>query len=189
LPGLIHTATQDQLNAISTLEKAHQVVAVFEQPAALHLERWSTMQRLLVLDGIRDPGNLGTLIRLADWFGAEGVLLTADCVEAWNPKVVQSSMGSLAHVPIRAGAAAEWLAGWHFNCYGADLHGEPLAGIAPVQPWALVMGSESHGLGAAMEALLSVRFTIPRHPAGRAESLNVAVAAGIALEAFSRSAS
>lgn len=186
LPIPVYSATQQQLQSISTLEKANQIVAVFQQPATLPLSQWASMQRILVLDGIRDPGNMGTLIRLADWFGLEGVLLTEDCVEVWNPKVVQASMGSLAHVPVMAGPAAAWLRDWSHHCYGADLHGVSLRSLTPKAPWALVMGSESHGLSPAMEAALSTRFTIPRHPQGQAESLNVAAAAGIALEAFSQ---
>jgi RNA methyltransferase, TrmH family len=137
---------------------------------------------VVVCAGIRDPGNLGTILRSAEAAGAEGVVCADGSVDLYNPKTVRASAGSVFHVPIVAGGDAlsvvKRLAGWGITGVGAVAHnGETPAAIDLTQRVAVVLGSESHGLPAAVDEAVARRVTIPLH--GRAESLNVGMAAAI----------
>lgn len=146
----------------------------------------------LALDGIQDPGNVGTLLRLADWFGCARVLLSPDSADLFSQKVINASMGSFARVRVitmelapvlaAAGAGAAGVAG--VPVLGADLDGESVYGLASAADAVLVIGSEGRGPSPAVRATVTRRVTIPR--AGGAESLNAAVAAGIVLAALRR---
>ncbi|WP_221032763.1 TrmH family RNA methyltransferase [Actomonas aquatica] len=133
----------------------------------------------LALDGIQDPGNVGTLLRIADWFGFERVLLSPDCADLFSQKVINASMGSFAHMRVITTDLAPALAAAAptVPVYGCDLDGTPLSQLQPPVAAVVVIGSEGRGLSAAVASTLSERITIPRH--GGAESLNAAVAAGI----------
>ncbi len=141
----------------------------------------------LALDGIQDPGNVGTLLRLADWFGCARVLLSPDSADLFSQKVINASMGSFARIrvittelaPVLAGAGAEGV-----PVLGADLGGESVYGLASAADAVLVIGSEGRGPSSAVRATMTRRVTIPR--VGRAESLNAGVAAGIVLAALRR---
>lgn len=142
----------------------------------------------LALDGIQDPGNVGTLLRLADWFGCARVLLSPDSADLFSQKVINASMGSFARVRVVAGPLAPALAEARaagVPVLGADLAGESVHGLAAAADAVLVIGSEGRGPSAAVRAGVSRWITIPRH--GGAESLNAAVAAGIVLAALRRS--
>jgi len=164
-----------EMSEMSALESPQSVLAVAEVPPApeldLHQGRW------LLLDGIRDPGNLGTVLRLADWFGLDGMVLSPDCVDWTSPKVVQASMGSLFRVPFRVRALEELLANCPTACAGAFLDGENLfeTGL-PAEGW-LVIGGESNGIRPELAENIPRRLTIPRF--GGAESLNAAMAASV----------
>lgn len=141
----------------------------------------------LALDGIQDPGNVGTLLRLADWFGFARVLLSPDCADLFSQKVINASMGSFARVrsatldlPLALAAAAR--AGT--PVLGCDLVGESVYGLAPLARAIVVVGSEGRGPSAAVRAEVTRWITIPR--VGGAESLNAAVAAGIVCAALRR---
>ena len=142
-------------------------------------------QRLWVLvDGVRDPGNLGTLLRSADWFGADAVLLSADCVDPFNPKVVRGSMGSIFHLRISQvedlTAITRTLQGKGVDIWAATLDGQALLHDQPVTaPVALLLGGEAEGVGGALRGLANRRVRIWN--CGQAESLNVAVAGAIFL--------
>lgn len=168
--------TQAELGKISTLVQPNEVLGVFPVPdiGSPVREGWS-----LALDGVRDPGNLGTLIRLCDWFGIPQLLCSQDTVEAYNPKVVQAAMGSLARVRVHYVDLPEFLQTSGLPVFGASMEGEAAVDLAFGKEGILVMGSESHGLSSAVRELLSETVAIPSH--GRAESLNVAMAAGILL--------
>lgn len=173
--------TAAELQSISLLETPNQAVAIFTKPTF----SWpAAFNRVLVLDGIRDPGNMGTLIRLADWFGLDAIFCSADCVDVWNPKAVQSSMGSLGRVPVFEGDLTQFIQ--RLTTANIPIYGTFLAGISvyhmpkPAQ-FALVMGSESHGISAALQPLVTQQVHIPQHRNGQAESLNVAMATGIVL--------
>ncbi|SFR32150.1 RNA methyltransferase, TrmH family [Robiginitalea myxolifaciens] len=168
--------TPTELDKISTLVQPNEVLGVFPVPdiGKPVLEGWS-----LALDGVRDPGNLGTLIRLCDWFGIPQLLCSQDTVEAYNPKVVQAAMGSLARVRVHAVELPEFLRTCGLPAIGASMEGEAAPGLAFGKEGILVMGSESHGVSAQVREHLSATVAIPSH--GKAESLNVAMAAGILL--------
>lgn len=167
-----------EMAQISALSEPPGYLIVLAQPK---LKLATTEQKkILVLDGISDPGNLGTILRTADWFGIRHVVLSDDCVELYNPKVVQSSMGSIFRVEASRCLLNEKIpilkkAG--FAIAGADLKGDSIYTAAWPEKMALVMGSESHGIRPEVSNLLSHRIHIPG--AGAAESLNASVAAGI----------
>ena len=135
--------------------------------------------RTLALDGVQDAGNVGTLLRIADWFGLDRVLLGSDCADLFSQKVINASMGSFSRVRVVTAPLAEALATVpaEIPVIGCDLHGEELGRMSPVEHGVMVIGSEGRGLSPPVAARVTRRVTIPRF--GRAESLNAAVAAGI----------
>lgn len=176
--GIAVEVSDADLHRITQLQTPNQVVAVVQ----LLPNRVPVVQDsgwLLVLDGIRDPGNMGTLIRLADWFGVQAVIGSEDCADIYNPKVVQASMGSLFRVPYYETDLVSFLSSVNLPVMGAVLDGQPLKQVTFGSSGALVIGSESHGIRPAIQALLQQKVSIPSF--GGAESLNAAVAAGILL--------
>jgi len=138
----------------------------------------------LALDGIQDPGNLGTLLRIADWFGIARVLLSPDCADLFSQKVINASMGSFARVAVHSLPLAEALAGLTRPILGCDLQGEDVHALGPLRDAVIVIGSEGRGLSPAVQAMVTQRVTIPRF--GGAESLNAAVAAAIVCDNLRR---
>ncbi len=134
--------------------------------------------RTLALDGVQDAGNVGTLLRIADWFGFDRVLLARDCADRFHQKVINASMGSFARVAAYRVALADALqdAG-ETPVLGCDLHGDDVRTLEPQPNVIVVIGSEGRGLSPAVAARITRRVTIPRY--GGAESLNAGVAAGI----------
>ena len=165
-----------ELGKISSLQTPNQVLAIVEQkpPAG---EPQLNHQLTLVLDGIQDPGNLGTIIRIADWFGIKQVVASGDTVELYNPKVIQSTMGSFIRVNLWYRSLPEFLATASIPVYGALLNGKNMHNEPPVTEGLLVIGNESKGISKELLPYISHPITIPR--LGGAESLNAAVAAGI----------
>lgn len=135
--------------------------------------------RTLALDGVQDAGNVGTLLRVADWFGFDRVLLSPDCADIFSQKVINASMGSFSRMRVIVGALAPMLAAVRARVpvLGCDLEGEPLDQVAPLERGVVVIGSEGRGLSSSVAAMLNRRVTIPRF--GQAESLNAGVAGGI----------
>ena len=168
--------TERELKQASSLVNPNKVLAVFHipQPGPLQFSDW-----VLALDGVRDPGNLGTLIRLCDWFGIGRLLCSPDTVDAYNPKVLQATMGSIGRVQLHYAPLEEALRGCGVPVYGASMEGQAVAAQPLQGPGVLVMGSESHGLGEGIRKLLTATLSIPAF--GQAESLNVATAAAILL--------
>ncbi len=140
----------------------------------------------LALDGVQDPGNVGTLLRLADWFGFARVLLSPDCADLFSQKVINASMGSFARVRCVTAELAPSLAIAGAPVLGCDLAGDSVYTLAPLADAVVVIGGEGRGLSPEVAATLTRRITIPRH--GAAESLNAAVAAGIVCAALRRPA-
>lgn len=140
----------------------------------------------LYLDGIRDPGNLGTIIRLADWYGLKEIYCSQDCVDAFNPKAVQASMGSIFRISVCY--VDETQIGENLSqnmaIYGAVMNGSNIHEISIKTPCILMIGNESNGIRSFGEGLLNERISIPKY--GNAESLNAALATGILLDKFSR---
>lgn len=138
----------------------------------------------LALDGIQDPGNVGTLLRVADWFGLDRVLLSPDSADLFSQKVINASMGSFARVTVHTAPLAEALAGVKAPVLGCDLAGDDVHTLKPMRDAVIVVGSEGRGLSPAVQALVTQRVTIPR--SGGAESLNAAVAAAIVCDNLRR---
>ena len=140
----------------------------------------------LALDGIQDPGNVGTLLRIADWFGFDRVLLSPDCADLFSQKVINASMGSFARVRVHTAQLGDALAPCPAPVLGCDLVGEDVGALPALRDAVAVIGSEGRGLSAAVAARVTRRVTIPKF--GGAESLNAAVAAGIVRAQLRRSA-
>ena len=174
----ITTITEAELQKISGLQTPNQVLAIAAQPQPA---TWPVLQgRLsLVLDGIQDPGNLGTIIRIADWFGITQVIASTDTVDKYNSKVVQSTMGSLLRVQVWYMDITQWLAAVPVKVYGALLSGHNVFTTGKITEGLLVIGNESKGIRPGVMPFIQQALTIPGN--GSAESLNAAVATGIIL--------
>ena len=182
-------ATEQELTQLGTLATNTTALAIARLPAPTDLPpTLPTTGLLLALDEVRDPGNLGTLLRLADWYGLPGVVLSPGCADAYAPKTVAASMGAFARVQVWERDLAAWLPTLpaEVPIYGADLAGDNVHALRLQPVGVLVMGSESHGLTPAVAEALTRRLHIPRGPAGHAESLNVAISAAILLDNFFR---
>ncbi len=169
--------SEKELRQISNLHTPNKVFAEVEMPTP-SLKRLSFRQHCLMLDHLQDPGNLGTIIRIADWFGIEAIVCSKDCVDVYNTKVVQSAMGSLFHLPIVYEDLTEILAQYpQQTAYGAFLQGDSIKTIDWNNKGWLIIGNESKGIRPYLHDHITQRITIPR--LGQAESLNAAVAAGV----------
>ena len=133
----------------------------------------------IYLDTIQDPGNLGTIIRIADWFGIGDVVCSAGCADLYNPKVVQSTMGSIARVRVYHDLDGKWLDEQDLPVYAAVLSGTALENHAKIKKGIVMIGNESKGISPKLQTKLTEKITISRR--GGAESLNAAVATGIIL--------
>lgn len=171
--------SEDELGKISQLSTPNQALAVvkkFDEPAVIGTK--GTVS--LALDTIQDPGNLGTIIRIADWFGINQVICSRDCADIYNPKVVQSTMGSIARVKVLYTDLVAWLAlQKDIRVYAAALEGQDITAMKKFQEGIIVIGNESKGISEEVMKLVNVKVTIPQK--GKAESLNAAVATGIIL--------
>lgn len=168
--------TEAELQKLSSLKTANQVVAVVKQKEAIEP---AAKDFSLYLDTIQDPGNLGTIVRIADWFGIKNIVCSAGCVDLYNPKVVQSTMASIARVNVFYEEEEGWLAKQTVPVYAASLHGENLYSFPKTTIGILLIGNESKGVRKEFLDRATHSITIPRK--GRAESLNAAVATGILL--------
>jgi RNA methyltransferase, TrmH family len=179
----IFTVKDFELEKISLLTTPNNVLAVFKkktQSKPVELKGRIT----LVLDTIQDPGNLGTIIRTADWFGIENIICSAACADMYNPKVVQSTMGSLARVNIFYTDLEKWLnENKGIKKYAAALHGKNINSLTAIKEAIIIIGNEGKGISDAVMNAVDEKITIPKK--GEAESLNAAVATGIILAAFS----
>lgn len=165
-----------ELSKISNLQTPNEVVIIAHQnlPANEPILKDSIT---IVLDGIQDPGNMGTIIRIADWFGLQQIICSNDCVEMYNPKVVQSTMGSLLRVSCWYKDFAAWQPEIKIPVFGALLKGQNIYSVGKVREGLLVTGNESKGIREPFLSKITHPVTIPK--TGNAESLNAAVATGI----------
>ena len=185
--------SDEELRRLSFLQHPQQVLATFPIPASPTLNsQLSTLnsQLFLALDGIQDPGNLGTIIRIADWFGIETIFCSPDTADAYAPKVVQATMGSLARVKIVYQELAPLIDALpaDFPVYGTLLDGNDIY-AEPLTPHGLiVMGNEGNGISPEITQKINRRLLIPNFPADRptADSLNVAIATAITCAEFRR---
>ena len=169
-----------QMEQMSGLDSPPGILAVVRIPEQSIIK--TSSQIVLALDGIANPGNMGTLVRTAEWFGIRDVVCSTDCVETWNPKVVQATMGSLFRVKVWKTDLPAYLR--HSKSegkavYGALLEGENLFQMKVKPEGILVIGSESHGIRAEVLPYITHPITIPRLGDSMTESLNAAVAGAI----------
>ena len=180
--------TDDELTRLSFQQHPQQVLALFPIPP-LNSKFLILNSLALALDGVQDPGNLGTIIRIADWFGISNIICSEDTVDAWNPKVVQATMRSIARVNIIYSNLPQWLDSLpsDFPVYGTLLDGENIY-TQELTPYGLiVMGNEGNGISDAVRQRVNRRLLIPDfHNGDTADSLNVAIATAITCSEFRR---
>ncbi|MDR6945242.1 TrmH family RNA methyltransferase [Mucilaginibacter pocheonensis] len=168
----------NDLEKISTLKTPQEVIGLVKIPVWPVLNYNNLRKKFsLVLDSVQDPGNMGTIIRTADWFGIHDIICSEDTVDVYNPKVVQATMGSLARVNVHYTDLTKVLPQVDLPIFGAMLNGENMYNTNFGSEGLLVMGNEGNGISPAIEQLITSVVTIPR--VGNAESLNVAIATAI----------
>ncbi len=182
----------DELQKVSLLQHPQQVLAVFAQDENKFFTAGDvdTKSLSLALDGVQDPGNLGTIIRIADWFGITDIFCSQDTADVYNPKVVQATMGSIARVKVRYGDLSILTDSLpsHFPVYGTMLDGNDIY-ETPLEKYGLiVMGNEGKGISSELAQKVTHKLLIPNFPQGRntAESLNVAIATAVTCAEFRR---
>ena len=182
-------AEEGDIEKVSLLKSPQDVLAVFHQPDYVLDNETLKNELSLVLDGIQDPGNLGTIIRLADWFGINQVICSPDSADVYNPKTVQATMGTIARVKVFYTSLPEWLSGMgNIPVYGTFLEGKNIYTESLPSSGLIVMGNEGNGISADVEKRITDKLFIPNFPQGAesTESLNVAVATAIVCSEFRR---
>jgi RNA methyltransferase, TrmH family len=180
--NLLVEVTEQELKKISTLTTPNQVLITAKQPLLELDTAFINKDIVLYLDGIQDPGNMGTILRIADWFGIEYVFCSDTCVEVYNPKVIQATMGAFLRVKTKEIDLSEIWDG-KVPIYGALLEGENIFSENLTKHGIIVIGNEGSGISLALQQLITHPIKIPPHGNG-AESLNVAVATGIICALF-----
>ena len=187
--------TDEELKKVSFLQHPQQVLAVFRQDQATAIDSFGfsgidTAALSLALDGVQDPGNLGTIIRIADWFGITHIYCSQDTADVYNPKVVQATMGSIARVKVEYGNLLGLVESLPADVpiYGTLLDGENIYQQPLENRGLIVMGNEGKGISPALAQKVNRRLLIPNFPEGRptADSLNVAIATAITCAEFRR---
>jgi len=180
----------EEFNKISNHKSPQGVLAVFEKPE-YHWDKQELSHKLsLALDDVQDPGNLGTIIRIADWFGITNIFCSEHSADAFNPKTVQASMGALARVKVHVVNLEEFLQNFktEIPIYGTLMNGENIYNKSLTHNGIIVMGNEGNGISSEIENLITERLLIPNFPLGQttSESLNVAVATALVCGEFRR---
>jgi RNA methyltransferase, TrmH family len=167
-----------EIEKISSLKTPQEIIAQVKIPQWPILQYDQLKEKFsLVLDSIQDPGNLGTIIRIADWFGIENIICSDDTVDAYNPKVVQACMGSLARIKVHYTNLAHLLSGVTLPVFGALLNGDDIYDTDFGHEGLVIMGNEGNGISPEIQKSVNKAVTIPR--IGQAESLNVAIATAL----------
>ena len=179
--SLIH---ENDLKKISALTTPNSCLAVFKIPQEREI---ATSGLIIALDDIRDPGNLGTILRLCDWFGVEQVVCSRETVDIYNPKVVQATMGSITRVNVAYLDLCDYITQTDLSVFGTFMDGENIYKSNLPQEGIIIMVNEANGISEAVEELIKKRIAIPRFgDLQKTESLNVATATGIVLSEFKR---
>lgn len=195
--------SDEELRKVSFLQHPQQVLAVFKQASSLHgkdeeekprkgysIDDFDASELNLALDGVQDPGNLGTIIRIADWFGITHIYCSEDTADVYNPKVVQATMGSIARVKVQYGDLLGLVEALPADVpvYGTLLDGDNIYQQKLENRGLIVMGNEGKGISPALAKKVNHRLLIPNFPEGRptADSLNVAIATAITCSEFRR---
>ena len=174
--------TEKEMKKISQLTTPSDTLAVFDFP---EIKDWQDSDWVLALDEIQDPGNLGTIIRTADWFGFKHILCGQGTVDSFHPKVIQATMGSYARVQCHSIDLEACLQQQNRAVVGADLEGIPLKNYDIPSKGVLVIGNEGRGLSSSVEKLLDSKVTIERGEGSKAESLNAAISTAVILHTIS----
>ena len=185
-------AEENDIRKASFLKTPQDVLAIFRKPCYALEEVNPSVMLVLALDGVQDPGNLGTIIRIAGWFGIEHIVCSQDTTDAFSPKTVQASMGALAHVKVHYTNLAVFLKNNSSTpVYGAFLDGENIFNSNLTRHGVIVLGNEGNGIRPETTAFINKRIHIPSYPLGRPTtgSLNVATAAAIICAEFRRNVS
>jgi RNA methyltransferase, TrmH family len=177
-------AAETELSSLGNFQTNDAAVAIArmkpDKRPQLIPEEWA-----LLLDDIRDPGNLGAIIRAADWYGVKNIIASAETVDLYNPKVVSATMGSFCRVNVHYTNLTRFIEEASHPVYGAFLEGEDIHRVSFSKGGLIVIGNEANGISAPVEKLIQHRITIPRY--GKAESLNAAMATGIILDVVRQS--
>ena len=171
----LHVVEEAVLSSISSLKTANKVLLVVPMPheaETLPYDEWT-----IALDGIQDPGNMGAIIRIADWFGIRNVVCSPDCVDVYNPKVIQAAMGSHLRVATFEADLTEYVSALKIPLVAAVLNGDDIYGTRPFERAVLLIGNEGNGISPHLIEKAEQKVTIPAK--GGAESLNAAVSTGI----------
>jgi TrmH family RNA methyltransferase len=166
----------NDLSIVSSFKNNNSVIAVARMKNLSEVEMPAD-NYILALDDVRDPGNLGTIIRIADWYGIDQIIASATTADFYNPKVISASMGSFGRVKMHYGDLQSMLGSYDGKIYGALMDGMALPSVSFDRSGVLVMGNESVGISHEIQELISERITIPRY--GSAESLNVGIATAV----------
>lgn len=184
--------SEEELSRASLLKTPQQVLAVFGQPEERMDASVISRSLCLALDDVQDPGNLGTIIRLADWFGIEHIFCSPNTVDVYNPKTVQATMGGIARVKLHYTPLPELISSLEEEVpvYGTFLDGKNMYEQPLSAHGLIVMGNEGNGIGEEVERLVNRKLYIPNYPADRttSESLNVAIATAVVCAEFRRQA-
>ncbi|MBS9774611.1 MAG: RNA methyltransferase [Tenacibaculum sp.] len=176
--------SEEELKKISTLKAPNKVLGLFKIPEQLEVQKNGL---IVALDGVNDPGNLGTIIRLCDWFGVKQLVCSKNTVDCYNQKVIQSTMGSITRVQINYVNLINFLTEVNIPIYTADMDGNNVYKTTLPKEAILVMGNEANGISAEINSIVNSKLTIPRFgDLQQTESLNVATATAILLSEFKR---
>lgn len=175
---LVSEKELEQISSLKTPNKALAVIKITKARPSID------NQLVLALDDVQDPGNMGTIMRIADWYGIKSIVCSKNTVDCYNSKVVQASMGAIFRVKISYVELNKWLKTCNSTIYGALLDGENIYSKETLAPGVLLLGNEGKGISVENCALINEPISIPRF--GKAESLNVGVAAGILVSEFAR---
>jgi len=177
------SVTQKQLEGLGQYQSNDSALAVVKLKSNQEFD-YPNGQLVIGLDDIRDPGNLGTIIRIADWYGIKHLVFSQQTADFYNPKVIQASMGSFTRVNFFYTDLKNIFQKWNVPIYGAFLNGQNIHQMNELSPGVILMGNESQGISSELEKLVSQKVTIPAF--GEAESLNVAIATAIICDNFKR---
>ncbi|MFD2891928.1 TrmH family RNA methyltransferase [Flavobacterium chuncheonense] len=180
----VYAISDLELKRITALTTANDCLAVFKMPAEQLINNSGLV---LALDDVRDPGNLGTIIRLCDWYGIETLVCSHESVDCYNPKVIQATMGSISRVNIVYTDLQDYITKSNLPVFGTFMDGDNIYQTKLPEEGIIVMGNEANGISTAIESLVSSRISIPRFgKLQQTESLNVSTATAIILSEFKR---
>ncbi len=173
--------SEKEMKQITALKNPSDILAVFKIPKVTELTS-AYNDFIIALENIQDPGNLGTIVRTADWFGIKHIICSSSTVDAYNPKVVQATMGSLSRINIHYVDLGSTISNIRKPVYGAVLNGTPLNKTGDIKPGVILIGSEAHGVSDELQELITHKITIPllnNNQRSQPESLNASVACSI----------